>query len=292
MSNLRIVYNNIADKASTIWSSSTEGSLGVTNLLNNYKGKPHRSASTSVSYLLTWDTPQVIGVVILPCTNLSSTSTIRVRLYSDTLGTAPIDTTPGIGKELSDSLGEGLILDSGTLAAVYSNEVATPTDVTRFAFGEYSKSSVWFPAKPSNVKVCQIDIQDSANPVGYIDCSRLVIGDYWTPTYNFEPGLSREVPDNSEVVRAYSGETRAYVKPKYEKISFNFSLLPEQDYVELNRILNYVGVTKNLVVALMPEYSDNKIIENYYLIYGKRANNSYTYSTYKYYNSQLEIESW
>lgn len=273
MPKLRIVYDNAADRAATISASTTSGGLVVSNLQNNHKSKVHRSTGTSVTYTLTWTSSETVGAIILPCTNLSSTATINIKLFSDAAGASKV-------------------ADSGTVLATYFDEVIPPTNVNRFAFGEYSKSSVWFSVQPSNVKSCVITIIDTNNPAGFIDCSRLVIGKYWSPSYNFEPGLTREPVDPSETIRAYSGDTRAQIKPRYEKLSFNFSYLPESDYKELNRILNYVGTTANFAISMLPEYGSNKVLENYYLIYGKRANTSYSYSTHKVYKSQLEIESW
>lgn len=274
MPNLRIIYDNAADRAKAITATTTSGGLVATNLLNDTKSLTHRSTGTSVSYVVTWDTGQIISAVVLPCSNLSQTATIRVRLFSDEAGTT-------------------LIRDSGTVAASNAGNVTSQfglLNVNTFAFGGFTKTSVWL-TKTSNVRRCTIDLVDTANPAGFIECSRLVIGNYWSPKYNFEPGVTYETVDTSEIKRAENGDLRVDQKFIYEKLAFNFSLLPESDLVELNKIIKQVGITKNILVSLVPEY-DTKSIEDVYLIYGKRSNSQVRYSTYKYYVSSLEIQSW
>ena len=54
MSNLRLIYDNATDRATSISASTTSGALVAANLQNDFKGQVHRSTGTSVSYTLTW----------------------------------------------------------------------------------------------------------------------------------------------------------------------------------------------------------------------------------------------
>ena len=269
MPNLRIIYDNAADRA-TVTASTTSGGLIASNMQNDFKGSVHRSTGTSVTYTLTWTTGQAISAVVLPATNLSSSATIRVRLYSDTAKT-------------------NLIKDTGAKPATAAGYITAPTTVNRFAFGEYTKSSFWF-TQVNSVRAAVIDVTDTGNSAGFIDCSRLILGTYWSPKYNFEPGAVKNIIDASSNTRAQNGDLRSYVSTSSEKLSFNFSLLPVEDYTALERIINYVGVTKPILLSLQPEEAAG--IDASHMIYGKRSNSSTTYSVYKYYKSQLEIESW
>ena len=82
MSNLRVIYDNAADRA-TLSSSATQGTLGVSNLLSDIKSKVCRSTGTSLSVSAVWSTPETIGGVAMPFTNLSPTATARVRLTGE-----------------------------------------------------------------------------------------------------------------------------------------------------------------------------------------------------------------
>ena len=174
MSNLRIIYDNVADRATSLTASTTAGSLLASNMQNDTKGIVHRSTGLTVVYTLTWTNLTTVGGVGLPATNLSADSTIRVQLYSDTACTTQL-------------------ADSGTIYACPGNTLETwnwtlPLNANAFAFGGLSKSSCWFTNHYA-VRGCKITLTDtSANTAGYIDCSRLVVGPYWEPKQNVQNG--------------------------------------------------------------------------------------------------------
>lgn len=82
MSNLRIIYDNAADRAA-LTASTTAGTLGVANLQNNRKGRPWRATGTTARLGATWAAPERIGGVFLPFCNLSPTATMRVRASNE-----------------------------------------------------------------------------------------------------------------------------------------------------------------------------------------------------------------
>ena len=82
MTNLRIIYDNAADRA-TLTASTTAGTLDVTNLQNNRKGRPWRATGTTGRLGATWAAPERIGGVFLPFCNLSPTATMRVRVSNE-----------------------------------------------------------------------------------------------------------------------------------------------------------------------------------------------------------------
>jgi hypothetical protein len=82
MPNLRIIYDNAADRAA-LTASTTAGSLGVANLQNNRKGRPWRATGTTARLGATWGAPERIGGVFLPFCNLSPTATMRVRASNE-----------------------------------------------------------------------------------------------------------------------------------------------------------------------------------------------------------------
>jgi hypothetical protein len=82
MPNLRIIYDNAADRAA-LTASTTAGTLGVANLQNNRKGRPWRATGTMARLGATWGAPERIGGVFLPFCNLSPTATMRVRVSNE-----------------------------------------------------------------------------------------------------------------------------------------------------------------------------------------------------------------
>jgi hypothetical protein len=278
MSNMRIVYDNVANTTSQLTASTTSGTLVAANLLTELKGQVHRSTGTSVTYTARWTANQRVGCVALPCTNLTATATMRVRLFSDTNATV-------------------LVSDSGTGIAVPGFNLdpklwPTARNANSFAFGGGVKAVRWFTAQPTNIRAVVIDLVDTNNPAGYIDCSRLVIGDYWSPTYNIQNGVQLEVVDNSETSRRDSGDLvtdRSFV---YDNLSFDFSLLTDTDKNNLLRIVRNVGTHDNIFVSLFPD-DPSATTEHDSAIYGKRsASSAVTYQLFSYYAHQMQLTGW
>jgi hypothetical protein len=275
MPNLRIIYDNALDRAASLAASNTQGSLVVSNLQNDYKGVTHRSTGTSVSYTITWTNIQQISGLVLPATNLTTSSILRLRLYTNAADSVPV----------YDSSNRNTVHQS-----VHSQWPIALTANT-FAYGGLTKASFWLN-NPINARKAIIDLTDTSNPAGFIDCSRIVIGSYWSPTYNFEPGLVITRQDNSTATRLDSGDLfidRSFVN---DRLSFNYSYLTEADFKSLNTIVSLAGRSKRVAISMLPEYSD-KSVEAEYLVYGLvAADTQFNYVIHKYYKSSLEINGW
>lgn len=275
MANMRIIYDNVAD-LSTITASTTTGSLTASNMQNEYKTKVHRSTGTSVTYTLTWTNAQSIGGVGLPATNLSTTATVRVRLY-----TLAADATP-----IADS---GTITASSTqLTSLWNWQQAL--NVNAFAYGGATKTAVWF-AQHYSVKKCVIDIIDTNNAAGYIDCSRIVCGAYWEPKYNVSTGISYTLNDTSQTSRNESGDLLSDRGFLHDQLNFSLSVLSEQDKDTLiNKVIRSAGSSKNIFISLFP--NNNNALEQANIIYGKRQNSEIINQYYGIYNHSISIEGW
>lgn len=273
MPNLRIIYDNRAD-AATVTASTTSGTLVAANMQTDYKGQCHRSTGTSVSYTLTWASDQTVRGVALPCTNLTSTATWRIRLYNSS---------------------DVVIADSTAITAVTGLNLNlnswTTRNVNSFFYGGASKSTYWFASSYTTVRKCVIDLVDTSNPAGYIDCSRVVVGDYWSPQYNVDKGMTIDVVDNSAVERRDSGDFAVDRKFLNDTISFSFGLMTDSDRNELLKIIKLAGITKNILVSVLPGNSSQKA-EQDFTLYGKRNNSGFTYLVESFYSHQMTLESW
>ena len=275
MSNIQILYDDVSKSASSITASTTNGSLVAANMLTEYKGQVHRSTGTSVSYTLLWDSPVNISCVGLPATNLSASATIVVTLYTAVSGGSPVYTSP------VRLAAQGLNLNTSGWP--------DGRDVNSFFYGGAAKTFVTFTNR--SVQRCVIDIVDTTNPAGYIDCARVVCGNYWQPTYNIQRGLSIDVTDTSDTNRADSGDNISDIGILYDRISFDFSILPEADRSTLIKIIKKIGTTKNIFVNIFPSDASHSV-EQDFMIYGKRSNASVSYQIYGFYNSSMEVSSW
>ena len=238
MPNLRIIYSNTVSQA-TLTASSTAGALAAANMLNDRKASVHRSVGTTVAYTLKWATPQHVGGVALPATNLSPKALIRVRLFAD--------------EAMTD-----LVADTGVRKACPTTSLGlynwdAPIDARAFAFGGASKVAAWFSSQPQTVRACSIVIEDLDNSAGYIDCSRLVVGPFWEAPKNADYGATAGVSDLSKVVRSDSGDAMVVRGPMFETMSLPMSELTETARATLAKIVRSYGASQNLFFSLLPE---------------------------------------
>lgn len=284
MANLRIIYSNATDRA-TIGASTTASGSATENLRNDYKGKIHRSTQTSVTYTLNWSTPETIGGIVLPATNMSALGQISCQL-SHSGGSASISATNACPNTTLSTWKNSKLYVSGTLSTVTLN-------ANIFPYGGLSKTAVWFPQNYTGCTALTITLSDSGG-VGYIDCARIVCGEYWSPTINVSrEGLTVGSTDSTSVSRSDAGDLLAMQGFVTDELSFNLSILTQADRDQLLKIAKYTGVSKSVAVCAFPDTTNqNNSEQQAYLIYGKFENSNIDYIVSKYYSQSLKITGW
>ena len=274
--NLRIIYKNSANNA-TITSTSTP--LGVTSLANlklDAKSLVCRTAGTSVTYNLALPSDEIIGGVVLPFCNLTSTATISVVLKT------------------GGSLGTTVLSTSSILACPYQNLGmwdwgAVPLGVNNYSYGGGTYGRIWFAQTSCNY--ISITITDTENTSGYIECSRIVAGAYWTPKYNTSFGLSSSMKDLSEHTRMESGDLVTNRGITFTSLSFDLNWLAPSDRLQFSNILKRGGTSSPLLISLFPDCTEDWGKEQVYQIYGKLSQlNPLTHPIFEMYSTQVEIE--
>ena len=276
MSNLRVVYDNAADRA-TLAASSTAGSLVVNNMLSDIKSEVWRSQGPTATVTVTWpDAGELIGMVALPFCSLSSGATVRVRAYETLAAALPV-------------------LDTGVVIAAAAPPFdvwgwgSEPLGVNAYAYGGGTYGVVWFNTIITAQKLV-IDIDDTSNPLGYIECSRLVTGTYWEPVNNADFGVEIGVGDLSKHERSDAGDLRTDRGAIYKTMSMDLSIMPAQDRNAMWRILRGNGMSRPIYLSLVPQAQD-AFEEQAFQIYGKLSRQSaLRYQFVNQYSSQLEIE--
>jgi hypothetical protein len=271
--NLRIIYDNVASSA-TLTASTAASGLPVTNLQRDAKGLVWRSTGTTATITVNWSTPQTLRAVVLPFCNLTPGATIRVQAYTN-----PADTVP--------------VRDTGPQPAAAS----TPTDiwgglnntsVNSYSLGGGSYARVWFAT--TVVRKLEITIVDTANPAGYLEAAHLVCGDYWSPTYNTNFGLSIGYTDSSTQVRTEAGNLLTSVGTLHRTLDFDLQWLTTEDKTRMLSVLRGNGLRKPMFVSIFPEDLD-KTKEQEYQIYGKLTDLSkLTHPVYSVYTSNLSLQ--
>ena len=303
--NLRIIYSNLVDlSTTTITASSTQsGTPSVSNLKKDAKGLIWRSSpttisSTTVRAYLTIDfgsgNAKSIQGVVLAFTNLvSSTATIKVQgsdiafaanteSQIDNPGVIPANIATPVLACPWNTLG---LPDWGT----------NPVGANTYAYGGGTYARVWL-SDTTPRRYWNIEITDT-RPAGtghYIEVSRLIMGQYWTPTYNTGYGMTNSMKDMSTHERTESGDLISQRGPRYSCLNFDLKYVNPIDRIQLTKIMLGNGLPRPLLVSLFPDNGTTTIkaeMERAHQIYGKMATlPGITYDMLDIYSTQFEIE--
>ena len=307
--NLRILYRNQLDEgtltaisntiatgayATITCSSAASAATGAVNLTYNAKSKVWRSATSSTTsvkanMVITFPAT-VVGGVILPFCNLTTSATIRVRGY---IGTAP--TLGGTVDTPTTSATGTLVFDTGSVLACPTVSLGvwdwgtTPLGINSYAYGGGTYGRVWVPIQTSCTSIL-IEIVDT-NPSRYIELSRVVIGPYWSPKFNTEYGLSSSRKDTSVHTRTESGDLITTRGVQYRTMNFSLNYLTSLDRTQLLYLLAGNGMSRPLFISLFPNNSDDYSKEQEHQIYGKLSQlNDITHPMFSTYATSIDIE--
>jgi hypothetical protein len=282
MGNLRIIYDNAADRAA-LNASSQAGALGPTNLQRDSKSAVLRATSTAQTITATWPTQECVACVALIYTNMTSSARMRVRGFDQ-----PDDVTPVI------DTGWTMPCPEAPLESYPFGELPLGWNayqwggVNSWARGGGADAVAWFP--PVFVRRLVVEVYCADTPEGYIEMSRLVVGNYWSPEYNAEYGASLLRQDSTENYRTGAGELKSAVGTMHDGISINLAHLTPTDRARFMRILRENGKERAMLFSLYPENTD-PLLEQDHMVYGKASNlDAVATPYYETYSAPLQIE--
>lgn len=266
--NLRIIYKNLVDTA-TVTASTTAGVTSAANLKLDAKSLVWRSTGNTATLTVTLAVASTVSGVILPFTNLSSTAMITVTL-SNAYTTGAVLCAPYSGTELW-------------------NSASIPGGTSTYSYGGGTYARVWFP-KQTNITTITIAITNTS-PNTYIEISRLIVGDYWSPTYNTSYGLSTQLQDLSSHERTESGDLITNRGTIHNTMSFTLDYLNVADRLQLTSLLKNNGLYRPIFISLFPDNSSDWTKEQAHQIYGKLSQlSAITHPYMELYNSNIDIE--
>jgi hypothetical protein len=281
--NLRIIYQNAVDLPSTTLTASTTlntSTTPVTSLASDIKGKVWKSAGAASAAAATisavFSVATTVGGIIIPFCNFTSSATFTVNLFSAANFTGSITAI------------------TATTCCPYQtlnlwNWASNPSGASAYAYGGGTYARLWIPSQPTNVLSMQIIITDSTNTYNF-EASRLIIGPYWSPTYNTTYGLSVTMKDFTTSERTEAGDLVSNRGPRANSMSFTLPLLNAVDRKELNKIMRGNGSAKPLFISLFPSDTDIDR-EGMHQIYGKLSQlPAIAYPILDYYSTQIDIE--
>jgi hypothetical protein len=303
--NLRVIYQNLTD-VSTLTASSVAGAgTPVTNLQKDTKSLVYRSQvsgtqAIGVNFKLVFPEQQIGGPdsgigIVLAFTNLTNTATIRVRGFTGTEPTIGTGTSPTVGVPGTLQFDSGVQTAAPYQATGFSNWNADSFYTTLASTTRYTErkvyARVWIPiTTPVPCTSILIEVDD-VNINQFIECSRLIVGKYWSPKYNTSYGMTAGTKDLSSSTRSEAGDLVSSVGYKFSTLSFDLKWLTKDDRAIVNKIVRTLGTQKAMFVSLFPNNSDDWEKEQLYQIYGKISQlPGIDHSIFEMYSSQLDLE--
>lgn len=272
--NLRIIYNNWTDAATlSLISGSTQSGFQLSALKSARKGVVWRSTGTSATIQLDFAQDQVVGGVALPFCNLSKTATVTVQLYT------------AAGSLISTTTSNPAAPFQQLTQAQWG---ALPNGVTSYAYGGGAHARCWIT--PTSCRRVRVAVSDASNSQGYLELSRLVVGDYWSPTYNTEFGLTVQYEDSSVQQRTEAGSLMTSTGTLAKTLRLNLTYMTATDRNRLLEIVRGVGTKYPVFVSTFPLDTDMER-EGLYQVYAKfRTNPTINHPVFSIYSTTLELE--
>ena len=236
---IRIVTSNVSDSA-TLTSSDFVATLPVTNVQLEGRARVARTTNATGTKTINGNFAgaSVISSCVLYNHNLTSQATWRLRMW--------------------DAAGQtgNLMYDSGTLSALPAlgwGEFAwglSPWGASVFTGWGSAFSVLWFPAV--GALSFRLEITDAANPAGYIQAKRLLLGPYFEPLVNVSYGLQLYWQDNSEQRRTQGGSLRTDVRVRYRCLQGDLSYLSFTERALAMDTLRQIALRTETFVSVFP----------------------------------------
>jgi hypothetical protein len=239
---MRLLATNLADTGTLTASPACVATLPETNLQNSHREQVARwTAVDGQQFLLQWPSSHYVSCVCLYRNNFTSAATWRVRVWEDTTLTTAL-------------------YDSGT---VYCNP---PVPLGSLEWGvdelgdslysdwDYAIAVAWFA--PTLTPVITIDVADPAAPSGYLQASRLFVGQYFEPSIGPSDGLSLSWVENTQQARTEGGSLRVEAGASWRKLNVDLGDMTDADRMRLSNMARGRGMRDDVFVSVFPGQAD------------------------------------
>lgn len=244
LANCRVVAANMVDDIRCVLSCSVTPTLPLNYVKSTIRGRHTRISSAAAFSIFGTYGGDAVGCSMVTAQRNNMTVDATMRF---------------IGYEGPNQTGD-VAIDTGTwhpITAVPLGELfwgVNPLgiDVYRTFYGTKNTEPRWW--ERVDIGSWQIDISDVPNPDGFIDISRLWVGDnHFELAYNPSYGLQLSWDENTTVWETDGGSQRADARPAYRIMTFNVEGIPEKDRQRWFDILRYVGMRKDIFISVFPQ---------------------------------------
>lgn len=265
---MRLVVSNLNDAATL---AATSEALPIEYTQRSGRAYVWRSTDTATQVITgTWSSTNFIDAFTLYRHNLSPSATVRFELLQDA------EVVYDSGAVATAELIPPPLLRVGIdpWGATYNDEIAVPL------------TSLWLD--PSAGNSFRITITDPANPAGFLQVGRIIIGLSISLQYNPVYGATMTWLENAEQVRTEGGSLRTITSGGQARLlSVDQNTLPESDRVKLTTELVKRGKQADIFVSLYPEQGGVKELEHAFL---SRRQNDYGTTHDRFANWQTALE--
>lgn len=156
-----------------------------------------------------------------------------------------------------------------------------------YAHGGGAFARAWFPL--TAFKWFAIDLVDTNNLQGYIEAAQLVLGAYWSPTYNASSASATNV-DATTHYRTDAGDLLSHASTIHKRIPIELEYMPAEDRAALARILR--GSRAHPVFfSLYPGHPDLELERDNTMIGKRMSDSEIAVQAAIRYGTKLELES-
>lgn len=230
MSNILLAGANVMDDA-VVNSFTTETSgLPADNVLSEQPSKVWRTTSDASQQIIIDLASTFTGVdfAALLWTNLTTAADVRLRM-------GPTLVSVGAGSPQ---------YDSGTINPITQSQI----DISRRHYAGYDSAG-----DSNSVRYIKFEIDDAANPDGYLEIGRILISKAWQPSINMKYGASFGFNDDSKHKRSLGSRLSTLHVPPYLEGRFTLDFQSEADMMDNALQIDYdVGSRKDMVIVTDP----------------------------------------
>jgi len=156
-----------------------------------------------------------------------------------------------------------------------------------YAYGGGAYARAWFPA--TQFRAFAIDLVDVGNLQGYLEAAQLVIGAYWSPTYNASSASAIDV-DGTTHYRTDAGDLMSRASIVHKKVAIELGNMPAEDRATLASILRG-SRARSVFFSLFPGHPDLALERDHTLIGKRMTDSELVVQAAIRYGTKLEIES-
>lgn len=257
-SNARIAYKFWSDLNQFVSFTSESGNMLASNLQNHQPSSLWRSTTTAAQhFVMDFGGLKKVTFICLYNHNFSYNAVIKLHIGLD----ADVVNYYGLGE---GGLGQTILgvpdnVYSYTFNAVKGFYAIGQGSLGIVRLGGYSDEAIympfslfWLPDENVLGSYAKLSILDTTNPDGYIQCGRLLLGEHWSPDFNFEYGQSIKRVTNSKQLLMDNGATRASRLASYREMSLAFKNITYLESPIIDEMCNLVDLDKNVLISVYP----------------------------------------